>query len=181
MVNSAVFLDRDGVLNANRRRGDRDVAPISLEEFQLLPNVAQSVDRLKAMGFLVVVCTNQPDQATGLSTPRELEAMHALLKSEVAVDDIFFCPHIDADECECRKPKPGLLKQAAHKHNIALSKSYMIGDRWRDVNAGHNAGVKAAFLVNAEINEAEFCSAPPDGFYANLAEAVDAIFHLETK
>ena len=179
MVTKAAFLDRDGVLNANRTRGDRLVAPVSFTEFELLPHVARSVDKLKSMGFFVVVCTNQPDQATGLSSPTELDAMHAYLRANVAIDDIFVCPHIDADNCDCRKPKPGLLTQAAHKHDIILSKSYMIGDRWRDINAGRSAGVRATFLVNGGPDDIELCSKPPDGVFINLAGAVDAISALE--
>ena len=179
MVIKAVFLDRDGVLNANCVRDDRFVAPTVFEEFKLLPNVGHAVERLKDMGFVVIVCTNQPDQTNGRSTPAALNAMNDYLSKYVAIDDIFVCPHVDEDKCDCRKPKPGLLMRAAHDHHIDISSSYMVGDRWRDIDAGRNAGVKAALLVNCADNESRLCSAPPDGIFPSLIEAVDAIINIE--
>jgi D-glycero-D-manno-heptose 1,7-bisphosphate phosphatase len=145
-VGRAVFLDRDGVINANLERDGRPVAPTTLAEFRILPGVEDAVRRLKAHGYLVIVITNQPDVANGLTERSTVEAMHEVIRARLAVDDIRTCFHNDAAGCECRKPKPGLILAAAAEHGIDLARSYVVGDRWRDVAAGRAAGCATIFI-----------------------------------
>lgn len=142
----AVFLDRDGVINANLERNGRPVAPTTLAEFRLLPGVEDAVRQLKERGFLVIVITNQPDVADGRTARNTVEAMHDLVRSRLAVDDIRVCFHNDSAGCACRKPKPGMIFDAAAEHGIDLAASYLVGDRWRDVAAGRTAGCTTFFI-----------------------------------
>jgi D-glycero-D-manno-heptose 1,7-bisphosphate phosphatase len=145
-VKRAVFLDRDGVINANLERNGRPVAPTTLAEFQFLPGVVESVQRLKQGGYLIVVITNQPDVADGRTARSTVDAMHDLVRSKLAVDDIRVCFHRDTEGCACRKPKPGMILDAASDYGIDLARSYVVGDRWRDVAAGRAAGCMTFFV-----------------------------------
>ncbi|MBC5809801.1 MAG: HAD family hydrolase [Candidatus Eremiobacteraeota bacterium] len=142
----AVFLDRDGVVNRQIVRDGRPYPPASLGELEIPEPVRPALDRLKAAGFRLIVVTNQPDVARGTIPPATVEAIHEALKARLPLDDILVCPHDDADNCKCRKPKPGLVLEGAARHAVDLGGSYLIGDRWRDVEAGHNAGVRTVFL-----------------------------------
>ena len=142
----AVFLDRDGVINANLERNGRPVAPTTLAEFQFLPGVVENVRRLKERGYLIVVITNQPDVADGLTARSTVDAMHDLIRSRLVVDDIRACFHNDLAGCSCRKPKPGMILDAAAEHGIDLARSYVVGDRWRDIVAGRAAGCVTFFV-----------------------------------
>jgi D-glycero-D-manno-heptose 1,7-bisphosphate phosphatase len=145
-VHRAVFLDRDGVINANLERDGRPVAPTTLAEFRLLPGVEDAVRRLKEHGYLVIVITNQPDVANGLTERATVEAMHDMIGARLPIDDVRTCFHNDAAGCGCRKPKPGLILAAAAEHGIDLARSYVVGDRWRDVAAGRTAGCFTIFI-----------------------------------
>lgn len=142
----AVFLDRDGVINRSEVRGGKPYAPTALEDFEILPGVPDALQRLRDAGFLNIVVTNQPDLATGKQTPAGLDAMHSRLLGMLAIDAIRVCPHVDAAGCACRKPAPGLLLDAAREFGIDLAASYMVGDRWRDVEAGQRAGCACLFV-----------------------------------
>lgn len=142
----AVFLDRDGVIVRSIVKDGKPYAARRLEDFRLLPGARTAISSLKAAGLWVVVVTNQPDIANGLVPERLVAAMHARLRSELAIDDIGMCPHNSAAGCGCRKPKPGLLLKAAADHNIDLRKSYMVGDRISDVLAGSSAGCQTIFI-----------------------------------
>ena len=144
----AVFLDRDGVINRTLVRDGRPYAPRSLEEFEFLPGVREAIASLKSAGFCVIVATNQPDVANGIVTRQLVEAMHGLVQTQLKVDAIKVCYHIDSDNCACRKPKPGLLLEAAREHSLDLKRSFMVGDRWRDIEAGIAAGCRT-ILVGA--------------------------------
>lgn len=178
MAVAAVFLDRDGVINVNEVRNGKPYAPTRVEDFQLLPGVENAAKRLKAAGFLLVVATNQPDIANGITCQDTLDAMHALLRKKLPIDDIRICYHTDADACDCRKPKPGLLLAAAKDHAIDLARSYMVGDRWRDIAAGKAAGC-ATVLVEYDYDEPEPDS--PDAVVASLSEAADWILRREQR
>jgi D-glycero-D-manno-heptose 1,7-bisphosphate phosphatase len=145
-VVKAVFLDRDGVINANIERNGKPVAPVTIEQFQLLPGVVEAAKRLKAAGYLLIVVTNQPDVASGRTPKATVEAMHAEIRRQLPVDDIKACYHLDRDQCGCRKPKPGLILEAAAQHGIDLASSFMVGDRWRDTAAGKAAGCLTIFV-----------------------------------
>jgi D-glycero-D-manno-heptose 1,7-bisphosphate phosphatase len=172
MARRAVFLDRDGVLNANLVRDNRPFAPRRLDEFRLLPGVAEAVHRIKAAGFLAIVVTNQPDVADGITPRATVEAMHAELRRCLPLDDIKICFHNNADRCTCRKPLPGLILDAAAEHGIDLAASYMVGDRWRDIKAGQAAGCHAIFIdYGFQQDEA----IEPEAIVKSLAEAASYI------
>ncbi len=143
--NRAVFLDRDGVLNRAIVRDGRPYPPQTLEAFEILPGVAEAARRLYAAGFLLIGATNQPDVARGTQRREVVEAMNARLRSEMPLDEILVC-YEDGDDCPRRKPNPGLLLEAAETHRIDLPASFMVGDRWRDVEAGRRAGCRTVFL-----------------------------------
>lgn len=166
--NRAVFLDRDGVISRSMIRNGRPYAPTSLEDFEFLPGVGPAIQTLKDAGYRVIVVTNQPDVATGVQSRETVEAMHKKLRSEFPVDDIKVCLHVDADGCNCRKPKPGMLLEAALEWQIDLCESFMVGDRWRDVAAGKAVGCKT-ILVQADYDEQEAES--PDAVVDSLPEA----------
>lgn len=164
-MNRAVFLDRDGVINFNEVRDGKPYAPRTLKEFAILPGVREAIEAFRAAGYLVIVATNQPD-----IPPQVFEAMHAELRKKLPVDDIKVCPHRDADQCDCRKPKPGMLLEAARERNIALEQSWMIGDRWRDVDAGKAAGCRTIFIDYNYPGEPR--PRDPDHTVKSLPEAV---------
>lgn len=176
MTVKAVFLDRDGVLNRNDVRGGRPYAPTEYADFEILPGVPEAVAALKAAGFLAIVATNQPDIETGKQTPETLAEMHQALRKMVPVDDIKICYHTDAAACDCRKPKPGLLLEAARQYGIDLSASYMIGDRWRDVAAGQAAGCATIFV---DYGYDEPRPQGPDAIVKTLTEAAAWILDRE--
>jgi D-sedoheptulose 7-phosphate isomerase len=169
----AVFLDRDGVLNRAVVRDGKPLPPPGIEEFELLPEAASSLRDLKAHGFALFVITNQPDVARGTQTRAGVEAIHRVLTSSLPVDEIFVCYHDDADHCACRKPLPGLLFEAQRKHNIDFSRSFFVGDRWRDIDAGHAAGCKTV-LIDYGYRERKPAQ-PPEASVRSLREAVDWI------
>ncbi len=141
----AVFLDRDGVLNESPVRGGKPYAPTMLAEFKLLPGVPEALAQLRKAGFLNVVVTNQPD-ISNKAKREDVEAIHAWLLKNLPIDAVKVCIHDDSAGCECRKPKPGMLLEAAKELGIDLAASFMVGDRWRDVAAAHAAGCQALFI-----------------------------------
>ncbi len=177
-VNSrAVFLDRDGVINRPIVRNRRPYPPRSLEEFVLLPGVPSSVSDLKKAGFLVIVVTNQPDVARGTQSRETVDLMHDRLRAELPLDEILVCWHDDLADCECRKPKPGLMLSAGHKFGIDMARSFMIGDRWRDVDAGSAAGCRS-LLIDYGYSERPPDTKPVERT-GSLREAVDWILREE--
>lgn len=175
----AVFLDRDGVLNRALVRDGKPHTPASLDEFELVPGIAVTLLDLKARGFALFVVTNQPDVARGNQTRAVIDAMHASLASSLPIDDIFVCYHDDADHCACRKPLPGLLFEAQRKHNIDLARSFVVGDRWRDIDAGHAAGC-TTILIDYGYREPK-PQRPPDAVVKSLREAADWIIARSLK
>lgn len=165
----AVFLDRDGVLNHVVIRDGMPFGPMTLAEFALVDGATADVRRLKDAGYTVIVATNQPELARGRLAREALDAMHTKLLAEVPVDAIYVCPHDDADRCACRKPQPGLLLSAAREHGIDLARSFMVGDRWRDVEAGRAAGCRTVLV---EMGYREALKSPPDHVADGLRGAV---------
>jgi D-glycero-D-manno-heptose 1,7-bisphosphate phosphatase len=143
-----------------------------MAEFSILPGAVEATRRLKQAGFLLIVVTNQPDVATGRTPKATVEAMHAEIRRLMPIDDFMVCFHTDADNCPCRKPKPGLIFEAAAKHGIDLSTSTIVGDRWRDVRAGHAAGCRTIFVDYGYVQDQQ---AQPDKTVKSLAEAADFI------
>lgn len=142
----AVFLDRDGVINRCAVRAGKPYAPRRLQDFRLLPHAAANIAALRRAGLLVIVVTNQPDIGNGLVDRRIIEAMHDALRRRAAPDDIRMCPHGQDAGCDCRKPKSGMLIEAARDWNIDLGKSFMIGDRRSDIVAGETVGCYTIFV-----------------------------------
>jgi D-sedoheptulose 7-phosphate isomerase len=169
----AVFLDRDGVINRAVMRDGKPFPPSGLEELELLPGVGSSLVDLKAHGFDLFVITNQPDVTRGTQTRDAVEGINQGLAFSLPIDGIFVCYHDDADHCACRKPKPGLLLEAQRKHNIDLSRSFMVGDRWRDIDAGHNAGCKTVLIDYGYCERPP--EQPPEAIVRSLREAADWI------
>jgi D-glycero-D-manno-heptose 1,7-bisphosphate phosphatase len=171
----AVFLDRDGVLVRSDVRDGRPFAVSRAAHMEVLSEAPGAVASLKALGFLTIVATNQPDIATGKLVQAELEAMHRILVGRMMLDDVFVCPHIETDQCACRKPKPGLLLDGARQHNIDLTTSFMVGDRWRDVDAGRAAGCTTIFV---DRGYRETLNMPADHVVGDVAEAASVIAQL---
>jgi D-glycero-D-manno-heptose 1,7-bisphosphate phosphatase len=146
----AVFLDRDGTLNAPVVRAGKPYPPATLADFRLLDGVAAGCAQLKAAGYALVVATNQPDVGRGTQARAAVEAMHAHLRALVPeLDLIQVCYHGGTDHgqpCECRKPKPKMLLDAAAQLGLDLGRSWMVGDRWRDIDCGAAAGCRTIFL-----------------------------------
>lgn len=141
----AVFLDRDGVLNEAVIRDGKPYPPADAAAVKIVAGAREALDALHDAGYLLVVVTNQPDVARGTQTRAEVDAIHDRMRAELGFDAVYACCH-DGDVCNCRKPKPGLLLDAAGDLGIDLSRSFMIGDRWRDVDAGARAGCRTVFL-----------------------------------
>jgi D-glycero-D-manno-heptose 1,7-bisphosphate phosphatase len=167
----AVFLDRDGVIVVPEFRDRKSFAPRRLADFKLYPEAAASLQRLKRAGFLLAVVTNQPDVGSGVTPRAEVDAMHEIMRRELPVDAIKSCFHTRADRCDCRKPKPGMILEAASELGIDLARSYMVGDRKGDVDAGRAAGCTTVFI---DLGYAE--PAPTaDYIVYSLAEAAHLI------
>jgi D-glycero-D-manno-heptose 1,7-bisphosphate phosphatase len=146
MSRPAVFLDRDGVINRALVRHGLPYPPRALQDLAILPRVSEALDALKARGYALVVVTNQPDVARGTTSRNAVDRIHTTLKVELCLDAILTCFHDDADDCACRKPKPGLLFRAARDLGIDLASSFMVGDRCRDMEAGQRAGCRTFFI-----------------------------------
>lgn len=145
-MRTAVFLDRDGVLNQANVCDGKPYPPNSLAETVILPGVVEALDALRDAGFMLIVVTNQPDVARGTMSRAVVEEINAYLADHLPIQEFRTCYHDSNDKCDCRKPLPGSLLAAAKKHKINLLKSYMVGDRWRDVEAGANAGCTTIFI-----------------------------------
>jgi D-glycero-D-manno-heptose 1,7-bisphosphate phosphatase len=169
----AVFLDRDGVLVVPEMRDGRSYAPRSLLAFSFYQDAAASLARLKAAGYLLVVVTNQPDVGNGLISLDTVNEMHRLMSQALPIDRIEMCPHSQSDACDCRKPKPGMLVNAARDGGIDLAASVMVGDRSSDVEAGRAAGCKTIFIDLGYVSELK--PASPDFTVRSIAEAADVI------
>jgi D-glycero-D-manno-heptose 1,7-bisphosphate phosphatase len=167
----AVFLDRDGTLNRALMRNDIPTSPACVEQVEILPGVPQALERLKRAGLLLVVVTNQPDVARGTLERRNVEQINAYLGRRLPLDAIFCCYHDDADDCPCRKPRPGMLIDAAERFGVLLPLSFVVGDRWRDIEAGQRAGCTTVLLRQAYSGD----SVRPDFEAADLSQAAEII------
>ena len=145
-MRQAIFLDRDGVINRALVRDGKPYPPANLAEMEILPGVLDAMIALQDAGFMLVVVTNQPDVARGKTTMAVVEEINNYLSSCLPIDEFRTCYHDSSDGCDCRKPMPGALLAAAKQHGIDLGESYMVGDRWRDIEAGQRAGCKTFFI-----------------------------------
>lgn len=168
-MRKAAFLDRDGVLNQTVFRMGKPRAPYTPEEFALMDGVPEAIDLLRKNNYLIIVVTNQPDVARGWVSQDAVTMVNEKLKELIHFDDIKICYHTEKDGCPCRKPKPGMLLDAAAKWNIDCSASWMIGDRYSDVEAGSSAGTKTILVGEGDTPGKIF----PDHRASSLLEAVE--------
>jgi D-glycero-D-manno-heptose 1,7-bisphosphate phosphatase len=165
----AVFLDRDGVLNRVIVSHGVPRPPQSVDDFAILPGVEDACLSLRQAGFRLIVVTNQPDIARGSQTLETVEQLNNEVRRHLPLDDLFMCPHDDHHNCNCRKPRPGLLLAAARAHEIDLANSIMVGDRDRDIAAGRSAGCRTVFV---DGGYGRLPAPPADLAVASLREAV---------
>lgn len=142
----AVFLDRDGIVNRAIVRDGKPFPPATSEELEIPSGTFTSLLQLANVGYVLIGITNQPDVARGSQSRQTVESFNTFLLSKLPIREIFVCYHDDIDNCDCRKPKPGLILQAAKKYSLDLSQSWMIGDRWKDIAAGQAIGLKTIFV-----------------------------------
>jgi len=166
----AVFLDRDGVINKAVIRQGKPYPPDAVDDVQFFPDTYKAIQLLRASGYYIIIVTNQPDVAKGIQSQEAVEKIHESIREKFNVDDIKVCYHVDEDNCNCRKPKPGMLLEAARDYAIDLNKSYMIGDRWRDIEAGRSAGCRT-ILMRSEVPYQERQAKNPDFIVSSLSEA----------
>jgi D-glycero-D-manno-heptose 1,7-bisphosphate phosphatase len=150
-MKTAVFIERDGVLNLPKIEGQFQIAPRTLNEMVWNREAVEPLRQLKAAGFVVIATTNQPGISRGYISRREIDLMHAMMLKVFPLDDIFMCPHDEWDRCPCRKPKPGLFREAAFKWQLLLDHSFVISDKWQDAKAAENAGC-TSILVQSPWN-----------------------------
>lgn len=146
MRSPAVFFDRDGIINRAIVREGRPYPPAGLEEVQLIPGTVAAMKKLSKAGYTLIGITNQPDVARGTQSRAMVEKINVFILEHIPLKEIFVCYHDNQDQCDCRKPKPGLILQATKKYDLDLSRSWMVGDRWQDIAAGQAVGLKTIFI-----------------------------------
>jgi len=171
----AIFLDRDGTLNKAYIENGLPISPSSLNKFKIIKGVKKSINRLKKLNFLCILITNQPDVFRGKISKKTVVKMNSYIKKKIKLDDMFVCYHDNEHNCSCRKPKPGLLVKASKKWKIDLNKSFMIGDRWKDILAGKKVGCKTIFINNNYKNDKKVKA---DFTFKSLLKAVNKIEKL---
>ncbi len=169
----AVFVERDGILNEVRSGPKQQIAPLTLEEFQVKLAAKAPLQRLKAAGFLLIATTNQPGLSRGYQSRRELDRMHELLRRTFNLDDLMVCPHDESDHCPCRKPRPGLLIEAAFKWHVTLDHSFVISDKWQDAEAARTAGCTSLLLKSPWVGQVHH-----DFILESLEEIADKILRV---
>lgn len=170
-MKKAVFLDRDGVLNQTIFRDGKPRAPYKLEDFVLCTGVPEAILLLKKHDFTLIVVTNQPDVARGWVSKEAVDAVNNKLRELIEVDDIKVCFHTEKDHCLCRKPRPGMLLEAAKERNIDVSISFMVGDRFSDIEAGYKAGCRTILIGQGD----EKGNYSPDFQFNSLLEAAQLL------
>ena len=178
MRNKAVFFDRDGVLNEAIVKNGKPYPPSTLDQLVIPTDVGPALQLLKDAGFILLGATNQPDVARSTTPKNLVEAINQKLLNELPLREIFTCFHDDNHNCDCRKPLPGLLQQGAKKYDVDLTQSYMIGDRWKDIEAGKRAGCKTIWLNK---NYQETIPQQPHFIATNLLAAAKWIKSGEAK
>ena len=165
----AVILDRDGVINTVTVIDGIPQPPRGLSDLQLLPGVSKAIKKLKKAGFLVFCLSNQPEVSRGSIKQEDVAQISEYLTSELGIMEVFVCHHDDKDACICRKPKPGGINYFVEKYSLDRSQSFMVGDRWKDIDAGISAGCRTIFI---ESDYAEDKPSNQDFSVKSLDEAV---------
>lgn len=169
-IKRAVFLDRDGVVNKVIVEEGKVRSPRGLHEYKMIRGIKGSLVRLKDAGYLLIIITNQPELSRGLFKRRDLDMIHEYIREKLPIDDIYLCPHDDHHRCDCRKPKAGMLFDAASAWQIDLSRSFFIGDTEKDIKAGITAGCMP-ILIETTYNG----NVKHDNRAKNIKDAVDYI------
>jgi D-glycero-D-manno-heptose 1,7-bisphosphate phosphatase len=173
-VKAAVIFERDGILNRVRVERQHQVVPIALDEFHVMANARKALEDLKEIGFVLLVTTNQPGISRGYLARRELDLMHDRLRRSLPLDGILVCPHDEMDGCPCRKPKSGLLREAAFRWQLDLERSFVVSDKWQDAEAARQVGC-TSLLIRSPWNG----SGHHDFVLSTLAEVVQRILLLQ--
>jgi D-glycero-D-manno-heptose 1,7-bisphosphate phosphatase len=173
-MKKAVFIERDGILNKVRMGPKNPIAPLTLEEFRVKTDAEPALRELKAAGFVLIVTTNQPGLSRGYQSRRELDRMHDLLRRRFPIDDLMVCPHEESDYCPCRKPRPGLLIEAAFKWQLSLEHSFVISDKWQDAEAARFTGCTSLLVRSPWVGKAH-----PDFVLADLDRIAGKIVSLK--
>lgn len=177
-MHKAIFLDRDGILNNAILIDGKPYPPRTIKDVVISNGIVEKLSRLKEKGFLLIGVTNQPDVVRGDTTRKLVESINSYIKSELRLDALYVCYHDDKDNCLCRKPKPGLILNALKKYQISATLSYMVGDRWKDIEAGKRAGCKTIWVNNFYLEE--YKSSEPSYTCANPADAFQWIITKES-
>ena len=167
-MKSAVFLDRDGVVCTPIIRDGKSYPPKNASDLKIIYGVKEAVQNFRNVDLEIVIITNQPDIGSGLTTFEEVNKINEKIMLETSIKHVYVCPHIDSDNCECRKPKIGLFIRSAHELNISLHTSYMVGDRWKDIKAGQEAGCEN-FFIDYSYNEKK-----PNAPYTKVESVLEA-------
>jgi len=175
-INKAIFLDRDGVINLPIILDKAPYPPQDIYQLIIIPHIANTLLTLTKLGYLNIIVTNQPDVARGIQTKAKVERINNFLLGALSIDDIFVCYHDNKDNCSCRKPKAGMLLKAAKKYNIDFSKSWMIGDRTTDIEAGKKVGCKTIFI---DYNYKETKSIKSDYIIKNVNNITNIVLGLK--
>ncbi len=170
-----VFIERDGVLNQVRVERQHQVSPLTLDEFHVNQEAVVLLNKLKAAGLVLIATTNQPGLSRGYQNRREMDRMHDQMRRLLPLDDMMVCPHDETDRCPCRKPKPGLLVEAAFKWKLDLDRSFVISDKWQDAEAARTAGCTSLLIQSPWVGKVHRDFVLPD-----LAAIVEKILHLHT-
>jgi D-glycero-D-manno-heptose 1,7-bisphosphate phosphatase len=148
VLNKAVFLDRDGVINKVILKDGIPFAPTNIEDVEILDGVISALDDLRNAQYKIIVVTNQPDVSRRKIDAKKIHEINNYIAKLTQLTNFYVCTHDDNDFCTCRKPKPGLIKSAAKDLDINLGESVLVGDRWKDISAGQEAGCKCFFINN---------------------------------
>ncbi len=172
-MKQGVFIERDGILNLVRVERQHQVSPLTMEELRVNAAIAPLLARLKAAGLVLVATTNQPGLSRGYQSRRELDRMHDALRRELPIDDILVCPHDEIDRCPCRKPKPGLVTEAAFKWHLDLDRSFVISDKRQDAEAARQAGCTSLLVQSPWVGNVHH-----DFVLPSVAAVVDKILEV---
>jgi D-glycero-D-manno-heptose 1,7-bisphosphate phosphatase len=176
-IKRAVFFDRDGVLNESDLREGKPHPPASVRDLRIVSGAREAVARVRDAGFYAIAVTNQPDVARGTAARDSVEAINDAVAAALGLDAVYSCFHDDADGCDCRKPKTGLLERAARERGISLRHSYLVGDRAKDIECGRAAGCTTVFI------DFGYDETPPetraDSTVRSISQAVEAIVSRE--
>jgi D-glycero-D-manno-heptose 1,7-bisphosphate phosphatase len=173
-MKAAVFIERDGILNHDCVEGNKPVSPLSLDQLSPRTESIEPLRKLRSAGFVLIATTNQPQLSRGELSRRELERMNDTLRHIFCLDDFLICPHDSADFCPCRKPKPGLLLEAAFKWHVNMDQSFVLGNKWQDAEAAHNAGCTSVLIASPWIGQGHH-----DVMLPTVAEAARKIAELQ--